>query len=1080
VSAVPLSGGLSVKNLRMRTSIIVLSLASASLSFCQSPPPLDLKNEPTVFLVGYSHLDTEWNWTYRQSILEFVPRTLRENFALFEKYPDYVFNWTGAKRYEFMKEYYPDEYAKIKQYVRQGRWIVTGSGWDECDANVPTPESIIRQVLYSNRFFKREFGVVSNNYLVPDVFGFPASLPSSLAHAGLKGISTCKLSYYPDTSSPIPFNVGRWVGPDGASVVGALNCMSYHTQVKEDLSSSPTLLKRIQDQQAKSGLQFDYTYYGTGDRGGAPETESVDWVEESKKGKGAIKIIAGGADDMFNRLTPAQRAALPSYQGELLISKHSAGTASSASQMKRWNHRNELLADAAERAAVAAQNLTGARYPQTRITDAWQRFLGGQMHDILPGTSIPQAYPFAWNDQVVALNESADVVQASVGAVASAMDTRGMGRAVVVYNPLSSLREDVVELDLAQGNQVFGPDGRPVPTQRIGSKLLFLAKVPSLGFSVFDVRTASPRALAKPLAVTPRSLENERYRVRLNEAGDVASIFDKGANREMLSAPARLAFMFNMPTKHPAWNMDWEDQQKPPSGYVEGLAKISILENGPVRVALKIEREARGSRFASVVRLTKGGNRVEFSQIIDWRTGESSLKAVFPMAASNPKATYDVGIGSIQRGNNWEKLYEGPSQRWLDLTDTSGRFGGSILSEAKYGSDKPDDRTLRLTLLYTPGIRDGYKYQGTSDWGHHEINYAFYGHSGDWRTENTPNEAARFVQPLMAFGVKPHEGMLGRSISFLQISEPSVSVMAMKKAEDSGETIVRLLERNGKPVKGVRVRFSRPILSARVVDGQENPLSEPVRVVNGGLVLDMGAYAPKALAIKFDSKSAGATSKVITLPYNADIASKAGASDGNFDGQGLAMPQELLPPSVESGGVDFKLYGSSAKNGVKADGQRIALPPGARLYFLAASAQGDRDATFLIDGKPHRLRIQAWNGFVGQWDTRLWEGSEEKPTYNLTGIQAGFVKRAPIAWYADHRRLADGSNDAYRFCYLFRYAIDLPNGAKTVTLPKDPNVVIAAATVADAPGDDARPLRPLYDTLAGNTSWKTPGAVLPK
>lgn len=1056
----------------MRTSITAFLLVAASLSAAQTKPPLDLKNDPTVFLVGYSHLDTEWNWTYRQSIQDFVPRTLRENFALFEKYPDYVFNWTGAKRYEFMKDYYPEDYKRVKQYVRQGRWVVTGSGWDECDANVPTPESIIRQILYSNRFFKREFGVVSNNYMVPDVFGFPASLPSSLAHAGLKGISTCKLSYYPDTSSPIPFNVGRWIGPDGASVIGALNCQSYHTQVKEDLSSSETLLKRIKDQQSKSGLQFDYTYYGTGDRGGAPEPESVNWVEESKKRKGPLKIVAGSAEDMFDQLTPAQRAALPSYQGELLISKHSAGTATSAAQMKRWNHRNELLADAAERAAVAARSLAGTPYPQARITDAWQRFLGGQMHDILPGTSIPQAYTFAWNDQVVALNESADVVRSSVGAVARSMDTRGKGHPVVVYNPLAHPREDVVELELAQGNQVFGPDGRPVPTQRIGSKVLFLAKVPSLGFAAFNVKTAALHETPKTLSVTKNALENERYRVQLNEAGDVTSIFDKLVNREMLSAPARLAFMFNMPTKHPAWNMDWDDQQKPPSGYVDGPAKISILENGPVRVALKIERQARGSKFASIVRLTKGANRVEFSQIVDWRTRESSLKAVFPMAAANPKATYDLGIGTIQRGNNWEKLYEGPSQRWLDLTDVGGKFGGSILSEAKYGSDKPDDRTLRLTLLYTPGIRSSYEHQGTSDWGHHEINYAFQGHTGDWRTENTPNEAARFVQPLMAFGVPAHAGTLGRSVSFAQVSAPSVSVMAMKKAEDSNGTIVRLLERHGKAAKGVRVRFAQPVLSARVVDGQENDLGERVRIERGALVLDMKAYAPKALAIKFATHNVAVLSKALSLPYNADITSNVGQHEGNFDGQGLAIPQELLPASLESGGVNFKLSGSASKNGVKADGQRIALPASGRLYLLAASAQGDRTATFLVDGKPHTLKIQAWDGFVGQWDTRLWEGTEEKPTFKVAGIQAGFVKRTPIAWYADHRRLADGTNDAYRFCYLFRYAIDLPKGAKTVTLPKDANIVIAAATIADAPGDDAKSLHPLYDTLKGNSDWK--------
>ena len=1062
----------------MRTPLTLLAAVFATLATAQT----DSAQKPTTYLVGYSHLDTEWVWTYRHSILDCVPKTLTENFALFEKYPDYTFNWTGSKRYGFMKEYYPAEYARLKGYIKQGRWVPTGSGIDECDANVPTPESIIRQVLYANRFFKREFGVVSNNYLIPDVFGFPASLPSTLAHAGLKGVSTCKLSYYPDTSAPIPFNVGRWIGPDGASVIGALNCQSYHTEIREDLSKSETLRKRLADEKAKSGLQLDYTYYsGKGDEGGAPDEESVKWLEKSKRSDGPIRIVAKGAGEMYDAITPAQRAALPEYQGELLISKHSAGTASSGATIKRWNHRNELLADAAERAAVAARLLTGTAYPQARLTDAWQRFLGGQMHDILPGTCIPQAYTFAWNDQIIALNESSDVVRASVGAVAGAMDTRAKGTAVVVYNPLASAREDVVEAEVPvskSGMTVFGPDGKPVTSQRVGGKLLFLAKTPSVGFASYDLRPGEIRQKSA-LRVSPDGLENERYRVRLDKNGDVASVYDKRAQRELLAAPARLAFMHMKPTRHPAWNMDWDDQKKGPVGYVDGPAKVSVVEDGPVRVALRIEREARGSKFASVVRLSAGSDRVEFLQSIDWRSAECSLKQTFPLSVTNPKATYDCGIGTVQRGNDWEKLYEGPSQRWFDLTDAKGDYGASVLSVAKYGSDKPDDRTLRLTLLYTPGVGGGnYQFQATNDWGHHEIAYALTGHTGDWRGK-TPDEAARLVQPLMAFAVPPHAGTLGKSLSFVRTSVPEVGLMAMKKAEDSEETIVRLLERDGKVAPSVKVTFARPVVSARAVDGQENPLPDAVKVENGAVVVDMRAFGPRAIAVRFAPGVAGeageASGKTVSLPLNADVTSGGkGLSDGDFDGAGKTLPGELLPQKIESGGIPFRV---NAARSTKAAGQKVALPQGRRLYLLAASADGDRKATFLVDGKPRVLKIQAWDGFVGQWDTRLWDEVEEDDRgsgwdHKLLGIAPGFVKRDPIAWYADHRRLADGTNDAYHFAYLFRYAIDLPTGAKTLTLPNDPEIVIVAATVGGAPGDDVRALAPLYDTLEGHPAWK--------
>jgi len=168
-----------------------------------------------------------------------------------------------------------------------------------------------------------------------------------------------------------------------------------------------------------------------------------------------------------------------------------------------------------------------------------------------------------------------------------------------------------------------------------------------------------------------------------------------------------------------------------------------------------------------------------------------------------------------------------------------------------------------------------------------------------------------------------------------------------------------------------------------------------------------------------------------------------------------------------------------ALNAIRPSGQTISIPKGKRLYFLAASSHGDRLAPFKVNGRIRTLKIQAWDGFIGQWDTRLWEGAQEDEkafgwTHKLLGIAPGFIKRDPVAWYADHKRLADGVNDAYHFCYLFRYCLELPEGAKTVTLPFDRQIVILAATVADSAGEEVRPLRPLYDTLAGHPSYKTP------
>ena len=132
-------------------------------------------SKPTLYVVGYAHLDTEWRWEYPQVINEYLAKTMRANFDLFEKYPHYVFNFSGANRYHMMKEYFPADYAKVKKYVAAGRWFPSGSSMEENDVNSPTAESIIRQVLYGKLYFRREFGKTSAEYMLPDCFGFPAS-----------------------------------------------------------------------------------------------------------------------------------------------------------------------------------------------------------------------------------------------------------------------------------------------------------------------------------------------------------------------------------------------------------------------------------------------------------------------------------------------------------------------------------------------------------------------------------------------------------------------------------------------------------------------------------------------------------------------------------------------------------------------------------------------------------------------------------------------------------------------------------------------------------------------------------------
>jgi alpha-mannosidase len=1137
----------------------LLVVGSAGALVAQAPAP-----KPTLYVVGYSHLDTEWLWEYPHSIDEFLPATMRDNFALLDKYPAYVFNFSGANRYRMMKEYYPVDYARIRRYTASGRWIPAGSSMEEGDVNAPSPEAILRQILYGNQYFRREFGRATTDFLLPDCFGFPWSLPTVLSHAGLQGFSTGKLiwgSSVPDQPTTpygmegkgIPFNFGVWTGPDGKGVVAALNPGEYIRHVNTDLSRAETQdsstapnppetwLERLRRNQRMLGVPFDYLYYGTGDIGGAPNEGTVWWIQKAVRNTtGPIRVVSASSDRFFRDLTAAQVARLPTYAGEMELTNHSAGSLTSQAYHKRWMRRNEILADAAEKASVAAEWLGARAYPRERLNDAWTLMLAGHFHDIAAGTATPKAYQYAWNDAIVAMNQLVGVVTDASEALAASLDTRAEGVAVVVYNPLDGDREDVVETELRFPNgqpvgvKVVGPDGVDVPAQVApgsngSSKVLFLAKVPSVGYAVYDVRPA-PTPAASELVVTERTLENGRYRVTVDDRGDVASVFDKRLRRELLASPMRLAIKDDTPNEWPAWNMDWTDQIKTPRAYVGGTPKISIDERGPARVALRVERWFDSSRFVQTIRLAAGdaGNRVEIHSAIDWKEPNAALKAVVPFTAWNDSATYNLGVGTIRRGTASERKFEVLAHQWIDLTDASGSHGVTLLTGDKLGSDKTDANTIGLTLLRTPGISESgrfYGHQATQDWGHHEIEYGIAGHAGDWRAAQTDRQALRMDVPLLAFETSPHNGPLGRRFSLLTVSSPRVRVMALKKAEQGAEYVVRLVEAGGQSQRGVRISFPRAVVSVRELNGQEQPMAGAPPVVSGSVVASFTPNQIRTFAVKLAPapvRRGPLRWQAVPLAYDRAVASNDGtASREGFDDSAQALPAEMLPSRLWYGGVRFDLgvAGTGKKNAIAAHGQSLRLPSGRfnRVYLLAA-ADGDQSGTFQVGDRKVDLTIQDWGGFVGQWDTRKWKTVEPTPEEAAfrtmvsaqadsqfraevdearavggdtvmalaghdramrllarhvaqldrlyDGITPGFIKRAPIAWYASHHHTAEGRNVSYAYSYLFAYTLDLPAGATTLTLPDNPKIKILAVTVAEAESD-LTPAYPLYDTLGG-------------
>ncbi len=738
------------------------------------------------------------------------------------------------------------------------------------------------------------------------------------------------------------------------------------------------------------------------------------------------------------------------------------------------------MADAAERAAVMADWFGSEIYPKQRLKDAWIRFIWHQFHDDLTGTSIWEAYNYSWNDEIIAMNQFAGVLEDATAGVIRSLETKGTGIPVVVYNPLSFERNECVKATLTKEikyAKVLDFNFKEVPCQIIGSEngktsIIFNAKVPSVGFAVYDIQSFDIQPVQSTknvLNISLHSMENELYKVAIDTNGDICSIFNKQIKKELLSSPIRLQLLNDTSSVYPAWEILYKTIQSSPRSYVDQKVKIEMVEKGPVRISLKVSRQKEGSTFVEFIRLSSNSKRIEIENEIKWSTYGTLLKSVFPLTISN-KATYDLGFGTIERGINKENIYEVPAQQWADITQSNGSFGVSILNDCKYGWDKPADNTLRLTIFHTPKTTKNFNDQENIDIGTHYFKYAIMGHKGDWRN-GTIQEAACVNQPLIAFQSEPFKGEMGRIISFVSINNKSVMIRALKKAENTDEIVIRLQEIYGKEVQGVKIKFPMRIKTAREINGAEEPVAN-LSLKDTILNLSFNPYQIRSFAIKLANPSQpvnSASSIDLGIDYNIDVVSPDSSMyDGNII-DGLTLPLEQFPSVIDYHGIKFKMgiKGNGHMNAMVAKGDKITLPniPFKSVYILAASIKNDETVSFKIDEKNYPVDIQSMFENIGQWFKPQWISTkinEQKIEY--FNLENSYIKRDNIAWYATHLHNGySNTNMIYKFGYIFFYKIDLPQNAKILNLPNDENLIIFAISLGSNYNDWIKPAIDLYD-----------------
>ena len=726
--------------------------------------------------VGHAHIDVAWLWTLAQTRRK-TERTFHNVMRLMDEFPDFHFAQSQPQLYEYIREDQPELFEEIKKHVAEKNWEPLGGMWVEADCNISGSESLARQFLLGRNYFSQHFGegVESPVLWLPDVFGYAWNLPQLIHEAGLEYFFTIKIGW--SQYNRFPYDSFWWQGLDGTRVlthfsttkkVDSLFAATYNSDASPNQTIGTWTNFQQKDYGAPGITPPLLMSYGWGDGGGGPTREMLENIREMGDFPSTPKIEMGRVDDFFQKLEKGVGENLPIWNGELYLEYH-RGTYTTQARNKRANRKSEfLLHDAEFLASYASQLDTDYQYPHEEFTKLWRLVCLNQFHDIIPGSSIKAVYEES-------LEQYEDVRQIAVEIRNKALTATAnfLGADALLVNPTSFSRNEPIEINGAlKSSGVLPPYS--------------VTKLDNLEF---------PSQSSATIICKKDRLENDFLRVELDAAGDIISIYDKIANREILSDDEignQFQAFEDIPLNWDAWDIDIFYDDK--IWLAEPVTSIRVIETNSLRATLEIKRRILNSDYIQRISLRHNSPRLDFETIIQWKERRTLLKVAFPVNILSPMATYEIQWGNVERpthrNTSWDwARFETAAQKWVDLSE--GDYGVSLLNDCKYGHDIRDN-IMRLTLLRGTTAPDP-----DADLGEHHFTYSLFPHTGSW-DERTIAEAYALNDPLLVYQVDANitKASISKSDAeaFIAVDQPNIVIETVKKAEDGQGFIIRLYE----------------------------------------------------------------------------------------------------------------------------------------------------------------------------------------------------------------------------------------------------------------------------------------------
>ncbi len=770
-----------------------------------------------VFLVGNAHLDPVWLWRWFEGVTEAIA-TCATAAELMDEYPEFIFTRGEVWVYRWIEKYHPELFERIKELVRQRRWIVVNGWWVQPDMNAPSGESFVRQGLYGKRYFMEKFGIEPTIGYCVDSFGHAATLPQIFKKCGYEAYVFTRPS---PQEIQLP-QVFRWRWKDGSEIIGYR--VSGHYETRDMVDLSPYIDQNIDA--SPPDIPYVMAFYGVGDHGGGPTRYQLNWILENKNYRDDAELVFGDPLTYFEKIRP-YRDKLPTYEGE--IHHHAIGCYSANALIKWLNRQGENWLPVAEILSVAAHRLVGEPYPYGIFEELWNRLNFNQFHDILSGTTIKDGAVDAVRELNRIVHTAEELTYLKLHSLVSRMDTRGEGIPFIAFNPSPFPREEYVEFapwtewKKLKAGYVIDSSGRkepfvtmqPAPLVWGQNRIIFKASLPPFGYRVYWLVESEDVAPETDIRVSERqpTIENRFYRVKFTPDHRI-EIFDKVHNRR-ISDEFQVGVVVDDPYDtwgHKTWSFDRD-------GYLMQFVEAEIVESNPFKATLKITARYKNSHLIQRISLYADQPVIITHFQVNWNEERKQLRIVSRLRKPIIRLKVEAPYGFVERTPDG---YEQPMQRLL-MAET-GDFGFAIANDGKYAYDAYND-TIRINVLrcvpyawHLPFELEEAKDYDFLDKGLHEFTlWSWVYEPGDDQHAENFRIAHRLNRPLLLMSVPKHEGELAPEGQVLDF-ETTDNVMAevMKLREDSpDEVVLRAWETTGREGE-IRLETGKSVLDFKV------------------------------------------------------------------------------------------------------------------------------------------------------------------------------------------------------------------------------------------------------------------------